>query len=73
MKTITPDALPESVQPTDAPRGFKAKAAARYLGVSVDFVRAEKRAGRLPYARLGVALVFLKEDLDAYLNARRAA
>lgn len=49
-------------------RGYTAPEAAAYIGKSVSFVRQLKRDNKLPARRDGKALVFLREDLDAYLD-----
>jgi len=45
--------------------------AGRYLAVSPHTVRFYARTGRLPYYRPGRRLLFLRADLDAFLNACR--
>ena len=47
--------------------------AAEYLGLSARFLSRETAAGKLPVIRLGEgkALRYAREDLDAYMLARR--
>ena len=47
--------------------------AAEYLGLSARFLSRETAAGKLPVIRLGEgkALRYAREDLDAYMHARR--
>jgi len=43
------------------------------MGVTPWFVEVEVRAGRLPALRLCRHYTILKEDMDAFLDARRDA
>lgn len=54
------------------PRGMRARTAADYLGISTGLLHAEVRDGRAPKpVRLTRSrLVWLKEDLDAWLDAK---
>jgi len=52
------------------------KAAAQYIGMSVSFLQKDRMNGLLPgrmpgprYAKLGKRIVYLREDLDAWLRA----
>jgi excisionase family DNA binding protein len=49
-------------------RGFTVPEAAIYIGRSPSFIRALKRNNRIPAKRDGKALIFLREDLDRYLD-----
>ena len=58
------------------PRAMNEKAAAGYIGMSVSFLQKDRMngvlSGRQPgprYAKLGKRVVYLREDLDAWLNA----
>jgi excisionase family DNA binding protein len=50
-------------------RAYTVPEAASYLGKSPSFVRQLKRDNRLPARRDGKSLIFLREDLDLYLDA----
>ncbi len=58
------------IQLPDWPRGMSPKIAALYVGVSPALLRQESLAKRAPLpVRMGQRrLVYLREDLDAYLN-----
>ena len=43
---------------------------ARYLGMRTDWVYREVRAGRLPHIRLGRAVRFRRDSIEAWLAAR---
>lgn len=43
---------------------------ASYLGMRTDWVYREVRAGRLPHIRLGRAVRFRQESIDAWLASR---
>jgi excisionase family DNA binding protein len=43
---------------------------AQYLGMRTDWVYREVRAGRLPHIRLGRAVRFRRESIDAWLESR---
>lgn len=51
-------------------RGLKDKAAAQYLGVSRSFLQKTRCTGKggPKFIRVGRAVVYLKEDLDAWLD-----
>ena len=57
-------------------RGFATDPAAKYLGVSADFLKKARRKPipgetRTPgpvFTRIGSKVIYLKEDLDAYLD-----
>jgi len=58
-------------------RALNEKAAAQYIGMSVSFLQKDRMNGELPgrtpgprYAKLGKRVVYLREDLDAWLQAR---
>ena len=60
-------------------RGLSPKNAADYLGISEQTLRKQRCAPNLarrmpmvPFARAGRRVVYLKEELDAWLEARRA-
>lgn len=50
-------------------RAFTVAEAAAYIGRSPSFIRALKRTNRMPAKRDGKTLLFLREDLDRYLDA----
>ncbi|OGT46901.1 MAG: hypothetical protein A3F17_02320 [Gammaproteobacteria bacterium RIFCSPHIGHO2_12_FULL_41_15] len=57
-------------------RALNEKAAAAYIGLSVSFLQKDRMNGVLPgrqpgprYAKLGKRVVYLREDLDAWLDA----
>ncbi len=43
---------------------------ARYLGMRTDWVYREVRAGRLPHIRLGRAVRFRRDSIEAWVAAR---
>jgi len=43
---------------------------ANYLGVRTDWVYREVRAGRLPHIRLGRAVRFRRESIEAWVDSR---
>lgn len=43
--------------------------AAHYLSVSSEWLRVRERKGDIPSVRLGTAVRFRPEDLDAYIEA----
>ncbi|MDB2414890.1 helix-turn-helix domain-containing protein [Rickettsiales bacterium] len=51
-------------------RGLKDKAAAQYLGVSRSFLQKTRCTGQggPKFIRVGRAVVYLREDLDAWLD-----
>lgn len=51
-------------------RLLEADEVARYLGMRTDWVYREVRAGRLPHPRLGRAVRFRQESIDAWIEAR---
>jgi excisionase family DNA binding protein len=55
------------------PRLLEADDVARYLGMRTDWVYREVRAGRLPHIRLGRAVRFRRESIEAWLEARERA
>ena len=59
-------------------RGYNEHEAAKYLGMSASFLRISRmdgdRANRTPgpnFIKIGKAVRYLKEDLDAWLEAHR--
>jgi excisionase family DNA binding protein len=52
---------------------LEAEAVAIYLGMRTDWVYREVRAGRLPHIRLGRAVRFRRESIDAWLESRERA
>jgi len=72
-----PDTLHQSQQGVDK-RGYSETEAACYIGMSRSFLRQDRmdgpRAGRTTgpqYIRIGRSIRYLKEDLDAWLEAHR--
>lgn len=53
-----------------ASRLLEADDVARYLGMRTDWVYREVRAGRLPHIRLGRAVRFRRDSIEAWLAAR---
>ena len=49
-------------------RAYTVPEAAEYIGRSASYVRQLKRDNRLPARRDGKSLIFLREDLDFYLD-----
>jgi excisionase family DNA binding protein len=56
--------------PEPGVRLLEAEEVARYLGMRTDWVYREVRAGRLPHIRLGRAVRFRRESIDAWLKSR---
>jgi excisionase family DNA binding protein len=54
-------------------RLLEAEEVASYLGMRTDWVYREVRAGRLPHIRLGRAVRFRKESIEAWLEASERA
>ena len=57
-------------------RALNEKQASAYIGMSVSFLQKNRMNGTLqgrhpgpPYAKLGKRVVYLREDLDAWLNS----
>lgn len=57
-------------------RALNEKAAAQYIGMSVSYLQKDRMNGTLPgriagprYAKLGKRVVYLREDLDTWLQA----
>jgi excisionase family DNA binding protein len=59
-------------RPAAEPRSrlLEAEEVARYLGMRTDWVYREVRAGRLPHIRLGRAVRFRRESIEAWLESR---
>lgn len=53
-----------------ASRLLEAEDVANYLGMRTDWVYREVRAGRLPHIRLGRAVRFRRESIDAWIESR---
>lgn len=51
-------------------RLLEAEDVAEYLGMRTDWVYREVRAGRLPHIRLGRAVRFRRESIEAWLESR---
>ena len=68
----TSDARRLSSRPGVEPRArlLEADEVARYLGMRTGWVYLEVRAGRLPHIRLGRAVRFRQESIDAWIEAR---
>ena len=54
----------------DSARLLEAEDVAKYLGVRTDWVYREVRAGRLPHIRLGRAVRFRRESIEAWIDSR---
>jgi excisionase family DNA binding protein len=52
-----------------ASRLLEAEDVADYLGMRTDWVYREVRAGRLPHIRLGRAVRFRRESIEAWLES----
>lgn len=59
--------------PEPGTRLLEAEEVARYLGMRTDWVYREVRAGRLPHIRLGRAVRFRRESIEAWLASRERA
>jgi excisionase family DNA binding protein len=70
-----PDRLRLTVRTGSDPgaRLLEAEEVARYLGMRTDWVYREVRAGRLPHIRLGRAVRFRRESIEAWLASRERA
>ncbi len=61
-------------QPSALVRGFSTKGAAEYLGVSESYLKSARRKNNPQsiaaprFTRLGRKCIYLREDLDAFLN-----
>ena len=55
---------------TTGSRLLEAEDVANYLGVRTDWVYREVRAGRLPHIRLGRAVRFRSESIEAWIDSR---
>jgi excisionase family DNA binding protein len=55
---------------TVSSRLLEAEDVANYLGVRTDWVYREVRAGRLPHIRLGRAVRFRSESIEAWIDSR---
>ena len=71
--TPLPRQAPSPVTPLATSRLLEADEVAEYLGMRTDWVYREVRAGRLPHIRLGRAVRFRRESIDAWLEARERA
>jgi predicted DNA-binding transcriptional regulator AlpA len=80
--SINPKAKPAKVNTTNGieptKRGYNEHEAAAYIGMSASFLRISRmdgeRANRTPgpdFIKVGKAVRYLKEDLDAWLEAHR--
>lgn len=58
------------VKARQASRLLEAEDVAEYLGMRTDWVYREVRAGRLPHIRLGRAVRFRRESIEAWLESR---
>lgn len=56
--------------PADAPRWLNSDQAAEYLGCNRDRIHDLVQLGKIEKYRDGRRLLFLREDLDAYLEGR---
>ncbi len=56
-----------------ASRLLEAEDVADYLGMRTDWVYREVRAGRLPHIRLGRAVRFRRESIEAWLESHERA
>jgi len=63
------DGIP-SIRTDSGPRLLEAEDVANYLGMRTDWVYREVRAGRLPHIRLGRAVRFRRESIDAWIESR---
>lgn len=63
--------MPRHRHPPDAPgEAWTPSQLAFYIGMSVDFVTAEIRAGELPASKFGREWRIYKADVLAYLSAK---
>ncbi len=49
------------------------KELAKFLGLSVDFVRQLRRTGRLPFVKINSRILYLRSDARAFLAQHRHA
>jgi len=66
----TDESLSMKASEIGPPRGLRTVDAARYLGISPALVDALVRRGALRAHYIGRAKVFLREDLDGFLETR---
>ncbi len=59
-----------SVDP-QAPRYFSAPDAAKYLCLSMSWLRKATMDGRIPHAKIGVRVVYDRDDLDEFIRQRK--
>jgi excisionase family DNA binding protein len=55
----------------ELPKLWKEVEVARYFDVSVETVRRARRAGALPYTRIGRKIRYTEADIAAYLETQR--
>ena len=59
-------------EPPGPRRGLRVQDAARYLGVSVAKLNKERIVGDgPPYCKFGGSVIYLKDDLDRFIESRR--
>ncbi|MCP3680654.1 MAG: helix-turn-helix domain-containing protein [Gammaproteobacteria bacterium] len=77
MQSHPPSIITDPVDPTVkvSPRGFHERDAARYIGMSVSFLRKGRMEGMIPgrtpgprWAKIGKRIIYLREDLDTWLD-----
>lgn len=51
---------------------FRTPEAARYISMSKSWLEKAACRGEVPHVKLGRARVFLKKDLDAFLESKKA-
>lgn len=70
LSTPVSDAGVHRVEARHPSRLLEAEDVAEYLGMRTDWVYREVRAGRLPHIRLGRAVRFRRESIEAWLDSR---
>ncbi len=63
------DGIP-SIRTDSGSRLLEAEDVVNYLGMRTDWVYREVRAGRLPHVRLGRAVRFRRESIDAWIESQ---
>jgi len=53
-------------------RYLTAPQAADYLKVSLSWIRKKTASGELPHVKLGSRVVYVRDDLDDFMERRRA-
>ena len=65
--------LPDEKQPIEKRELFTNKEASEYLRISQVTLWRERKAGRITFRRVASKIVYLREDLETYLNRNKRA